>query len=190
MDRRRHGSPRILRPLRVRGRTVSLRHVQESDAEFILGLRLSPGKSRFLSPVDGDVEKQRAWIRRYAESDGQAYFIVEDAAGSAIGTVRIYDAVGDSFAWGSWIMVDGAPPSSAIESALLVYQLSMDVWGFRSANLQVSEANKSVLSFHEKFGARRTAKVGETVHLSIGHEQVRRSLARYARYLPEHLEIE
>jgi len=90
---------------------------------------------------------------------GQAYFIIEDRAGDPLGCVRIYDARGDSFCIGSWILRAGAPQRAAIESSLMVYALGIDHLGFRRAHFDVRKRNERVWTFHERCGARR---VGET----------------------------
>jgi RimJ/RimL family protein N-acetyltransferase len=182
--------PTIQQLSRVYGRNIVLANVQVEDAEFILSLRLDPDRSRFLTPVDPDIEKQREWIRSYLASKGQAYFVICDTSMRRLGTVRIHDAGGDSFSWGSWILSDGAPATAALESAVLVYHLATRIWGFRSAHFKVHRANVPVLAFHEKFGARRVSETGEEVHLRIAPEQIERSLKRYARYLPAQLVIE
>lgn len=182
--------PTIRQLSRVHGKSIVLANVQVEDAEFILSLRLDPNRNQFLSSVDNDVEKQREWIRRYLASEGQAYFVICDKAMAKLGTVRIYEAVGDSFSWGSWILKADAPAAAAIETAVLVYQLATKVWGFRSAHFKVHRANTSVLAFHEKFGAERVAESADEVHMRIGAAQIEASLARYARYLPAQLLVE
>jgi hypothetical protein len=178
--------PLIRQVARVHGKTIVLRNVQVEDAEFILSLRLDPQKGSYLSPVEADVEKQREWIRNYLRSKGQAYFLICDTAMRPLGTVRIYDAIGDSFSWGSWILKQGAPQAAAIESAVLVYWLATKHWEFRASHFQVRRDNTSVLAFHEKFGAERVIQTAEEaeIHLRIGRSQIERSLKRYARYLP------
>ena len=180
--------PRIRRVAQLPGRTILLREVQEADAAFILSLRLDPRKNRYLSPVVDDVDRQREWIRGYLRSEGQAYFIICGLDGESLGTVRLYDAIGDSFSWGSWILKDGAPATAAVETAVLVYSVGL-YWGFRHAHFQVHRGNTSVLAFHERFGARRTAETEEEVHLAIDEAAIRRSLERYANFLPEKLQI-
>jgi Acetyltransferase (GNAT) domain len=181
--------PTIRKVSRVHGKSIVLADAQVEDAEFILSLRLDPNKAKFLSPVDADVEKQRQWIRDYAASEGQAFFVICNKAMRRLGTVRIYAASNDSFSWGSWILKDGAPKAAAIESALLVYQLAKG-WGFRSAYFKVHRDNTSVLAFHERFGAVRSGQTNEEIHLQIGAAEIERSLERYARYLPGELLIE
>jgi RimJ/RimL family protein N-acetyltransferase len=184
--------PVIRQLARVLGKNIVLRNVQVEDADFILSLRLDPQKGGYLSPVEADVEKQRQWIRRYLASEGQAYFLICDPAMQPLGTVRIYDAIGDSFSWGSWILKKGAPAGAAVESAVLVYWLATHRWGFRAAHFQVRRDNTSVLAFHEKFGAERVTQTSEEmeIHLRIGQAQIERSLQRYARYLPSEVIVQ
>jgi hypothetical protein len=177
---------------RVWGKSIVLRNVQVEDAEFILSLRLDPQKGSYLSPVEADVEKQREWIRTYLRAKGQAYFLICDLAMRPLGTVRIYDAIGESFSWGSWILKKGAPPSAAIESAVLVYWLATKYWNFVASHFQVRRDNASVLAFHEKFGAERVTQTTEEaeIHLRIGQAQIERSLNRYGRYLPSEVIVQ
>ena len=182
--------PMIRKTKMVRGKSINLRDVEESDAEFVLQLRLDPRRNQYLSPVDAEVEAQRMWIRQYQESEGQAYFVICDRALVELGTVRIYDARGDSFSWGSWVLKEGAPAHAAIESAVLVYTLATRSWGFRAAHFRVHPANTSVLAFHEKFGAQRVFETSEEIQLRIGIAQIESSLRRFARYAPKHLRIE
>lgn len=182
--------PRIARPVRVRGKHLELRNVVEADAPFILGLRLDAQKNRYLSPVDPDLEKQKEWIRRYQDSTGQAYFIICDPSGEALGTVRLYDAKGQSFSWGSWILRDGSPASTAVESAVMVYALATRHWGFTAAHFQVHRENARVVAFHEKFGAVRVREDSDEIDLSIDAPHIEAALARYARYLPAELGVE
>jgi RimJ/RimL family protein N-acetyltransferase len=183
-------TPRITRVSLVRGKHVLLREVQESDAAFILRLRLHPIKGRYLSPVDDDEEKQRAWIRNYQESEGQAYFVICDARLERLGTVRIYDAQGSSFSWGSWILTDAAPTFAAIESALLVYHVATQRWGFQACHFKVHRENINTLGFHTKFGARRIAESDLDVAMSADGPAIEAALLRYRKHLPESVEIQ
>ena len=175
----------ITRIAAVKGKHLVLREVQESDAEFILKLRRDPRKGRFLSPVDDDVARQRAWIRQYLASSGQAYFLICDTRLRPLGTVRLYDAQGTSFSWGSWIVIDEAPRFTAIESALLVYSLAIEHWGFENCHFKVHRDNAGTLGFHAKFGARRVRESDDEVFMTIDRAAIRSSLKRYGRHLPQ-----
>ena len=183
------GAPRYVKPRRVTGHKLSFRDAVPADAAFILGLRTDPTKSRYLSSTSSDVAKQVAWLESYARDPSQVYFIMEDAGGRPVGTVRLYDARGDSFCWGSWIIKDGMPTNYAVESALMVYRYALGL-GFTRAHFEVRKDNASVWRFHERFGAVRT---GETEHeflYAISGEAIAASLEKYARFLPEGIRVE
>lgn len=166
------------------GNQLVLRDVVVDDAAFILGLRLDPKKSAYLSAVPDDVQAQAAWIERYQAGTGQAYFIICGKAGEKLGTVRLYSAIGNSFSWGSWIVTDAAPANTAIESALMVYRYALDTLGFTSAHFEVDRKNTSVWTFHERFGAVRVKESATEYFYEIGLEPIRASMARYRRFLP------
>lgn len=172
------------------GNKLVLRNVETSDAAYILTLRLDPSKGAYLSRVDDDVKKQAAWIERYQKGSGQAYFIIcnkdnQGAAAEPVGTVRLYNARGTSFSWGSWIVADGAPAHVAIESAVIVYRYALEHLGFLDAHFEVNRANRSVWNFHERFGARRTAETEDEYHFALEYDAIQTSLRRYARFLPD-----
>lgn len=70
-----------------------------------------------------------------------------------LGLIRVYDLQHDSFCWGSRLIKDGAPQSTAIESALLVYEYGFDESGYKKAHFDVRKGSKRVLAFHQRFGA-------------------------------------
>jgi len=176
--------PIIRKAALLQGKTLRLRDAAVEDASFILGLRTDSQKSRHLSAVSGALADQQAWLRGYAASEGQAYFVIEDLQGMPLGTVRLYDAQATSFCWGSWILVDAAPASAAIEAALMVYAYAVDVLGFASAHFQVHRANERVCAFHERFGAVVTAQDDVENHYVLSSEAIQASRKRYTRYLP------
>jgi hypothetical protein len=176
---------------RVVGNKLVLREVDAADAAYILSLRLDPKKGAHLSAVDDDVSKQVAWIERYKEGTGQAYFVIcrkqeDDGAGERIGTVRLYNAIGDSFSWGSWIIADGVAPDVAMESALIVYRYALDHLGFLHSHFEVNRENRTVWNFHERlFGARRVGEDDVEYRFEQDHDAIRAALRRYGRFLPE-----
>lgn len=160
-----------------------LRNAIQADAGFILALRTDSHKARHLSPTSPELARQISWLEAYATQSDQAYFIIE-SEGTPIGTVRLYDAQGDSFCWGSWILVAGAPKTAAIESALMVYAYAIDCLGFRSAHFDVRKGNQSVWQFHERFGAVRTSETDIDYLYSLDLDEIKKSRRRYAKYLP------
>ena len=60
----------------MRGKTLIFRDATVAEAELILNLRTDEKKGRFLSATLNSLEAQQAWLRAYAASTGQAYFII------------------------------------------------------------------------------------------------------------------
>jgi RimJ/RimL family protein N-acetyltransferase len=181
-------SPRIHKAHWLKGKTLVLRDARESDAELILSLRTDENKGRHLSVTSTELEAQRSWLRRYASATGEAYFIIE-FQGESIGTVRLYDAKGYSFCWGSWIIADRQPAHVAIESALMVYAYAIDHLGFSAAHFDVRKANARVCAFHERFGAIRSGESELDWLYDISKKAITNARKRYYRFLPNKLEI-
>jgi RimJ/RimL family protein N-acetyltransferase len=173
----------------VQGKTLVFRDAAVDDAGFILGLRTDELKSRHLSRTSGALADQQAWLAGYGQRDGEAYFVIESLAGEKLGTVRLYDAQGDSFCWGSWILSDAAPSSAAIESALMVYAYALDTLGFTNAHFQVNLANERVCAFHERFGAQRVSQDDVEIEYTLANAAIREAMKRYARFLPDPLKV-
>ena len=174
----------------IRGSTLILRNVVVSDAAFILTLRTNPLKSRHLTKVPDDLDTQIAWLIGYEGRETEAYFIIEDVHGVPLGSVRIYDALGDSFCWGSWILLEGVPSTAAIESALIVYTYALEALGFQRAHFQVNKTNERVWRFHERFGAERISQNEVQYEYRLSNAAIQSSLDRYRRYLPNGIFIE
>lgn len=183
-------SPLLRKAKRITGKSLVLRDATTSDAAFILAMRTDSRKSRHLSSTSPELGKQVAWLEAYAHAQDQAYFIIEDTIGEALGAVRLYDPQGDSFCWGSWILKDGAPQHAAIESALIVYAYAVDHLGFSNAHFDVRKGNESVWRFHERFGAKRVAETHHDYHYQIGTKEIRTARERYKKFLPEPLTVE
>lgn len=181
--------PRLRKARQVTGRHLVLRNATEADAAFIHGLRTDPARAQFLSAVPPQVQHQVDWLRRYAQDDTQAYFVITDAAsGERLGTVRLYGARGRAFSWGSWLLRAGLPPRCGIESALMVYHYARAL-GFASAYFEVRQENASVWRFHENFGARRVAVRDDHFQYTLAPEAIDAALQKYRRYLPDGIRI-
>lgn len=148
---------------RVSGLNIDLREITVEDTDFIYTLRRDEKKSRFLHAIDVDKKKQLEFIKWCLENDGEYYFVIESKEGEALGAVRIYDIRGDSFCWGSWIIKDGAPLGTALESVLLVYDFGFNSLNFPRCHFDVRKSNRNVLRFHDRFGAWRTGETAEDI---------------------------
>ena len=177
-------SARYVKPRAVRGHTLVFRDARPDDAEFILSLRTDDRKNRYLSATSPDVAQQRAWLERYAADTAQIYFIIENLAGTPVGTVRLYDQRGDSFCWGSWIKSDGAPRSFGVESALMVYHYARHL-GFNKAHFEVRRENTGVIAFHQRFGARVVAENEHELFFELDETALGAALVNFSRFLPD-----
>lgn len=181
--------PAIRKAQYVRGKTLVFRNAIVDDAEFILSLRTDSDKSKYLSKTSNDIEQQRSWLRNYSMRDEHAYFIIENDD-EKIGTVRLYDAKGESFCWGSWVIKNGSPSHAAIESALMVYAFAVDCLGFKNSHFDVRKKNKSVIKFHERFGAKRIGETDENYLFSATIAEISDARKRYSKFLANSLVVE
>lgn len=181
-------APSIRRVKRLVGHTLVMRDAAPEDAEFIVSIRTDQKKSRFINATPPDLSHQVRWLEAYSAGTGQAYFIIE-SEGGAIGTVRIYDGKDYSFCWGSWIIKDSSPLHAAVESALMIYVFAIEHLGFCRSHFDVRKENKSVLRFHERFGAKRVCESVRDVHYEIEEPEIRRSCKKFAKYLPNGVSV-
>jgi RimJ/RimL family protein N-acetyltransferase len=170
----------------INSKTIKMRYVEESDAEFILKLRLDERYNQFLSQVNADLDSQRNWIRTYKKDElnkKQFYFIIERLDGTPCGTVRVYDLIDNSFCWGSWILNEDKTRYSAIESALMVYDFGFNVLNYKKCHFDVMKENSKVISFHEKMGAKKIGSDNENYYFNISKEAVDKSKIKFSRLL-------
>ena len=143
--------------MKISGKNINLRVAEIEDAKFIYNLRQNVNKTQYLSKVDGTVEDQREWLRKYKERENdkkEFYFIIESKVGEKLGLARMYDFKDNSFCWGSWLIKDNAPKTTAIESALQIYEFGFYQLGFNQSHFDVRIGNDKVISFHQRFGAK------------------------------------
>ncbi len=164
-------------------KTIKLRLVEESDAEFILQLRLNNLYNKFLSAVPADIVSQKRWIKKYKideKAEKQFYFIIERTDGVPCGTVRVYDIRKDSFCWGSWILNEDKTRYAALESAFLIYEFGFNHLGFSKSHFDVMKGNLGVINFHTKMGAKKIAEDEENVFFVITNTAVLQSKEKLA----------
>ena len=182
--------PRLRKAASLRGQHLLLRNAGPDDAAFIWQLRRNAARNAYMSPTSAELADQQAWLARYAQDDAQAYFLItQQASGEPLGTVRLYDAQGQSFCWGSWMMVPGAPATAAMESALIVYHYALSL-GFRAAHFEVHAANAPVRRFHERFGAKCTGQRDDQLQYELAAADLQAAMVKYSRWLPRGIQIE
>jgi RimJ/RimL family protein N-acetyltransferase len=138
--------------LKAEGFGVRLRPVRMEDAAFIVWLRnLEHVKGR-VGDSAADTSAQEAWLKAYFKRDGDYYFIVETAGGTAVGAYGIYDVIADSAESGRWIIRPEVP--AAIPSALLAFDLAFGALNLKQVRVTTVSTNQSVLSLNRRFGFR------------------------------------
>ena len=139
------------------GKNINMKTVETKDAEFIYTMRKNQDKTKYLSKVTGSVESQKEWINNYKtreEEQQEFYFVIESKDEEKLGLVRMYDFKDNSFCWGSWLIKEDAPKTTAIESALQIYEFGFYGLGFEKSHFDVRKGNDKVIAFHQRFGAK------------------------------------
>lgn len=150
--------------MQLNSKTIFLRLAEVTDAQFIHSLRINEKFNKYLSSVDDDISKQEKWIMDYKhreKSGTEYYFIIcRNSDSLPIGTVRIYDFIGDkdSFSWGSWILNENKTKYAALECALLIYDFAFNDLGFKRCHMDIRKQNVKVIEFHKRFGVEIVAE--------------------------------
>ena len=71
---------------------------------------------------------------------------------------KIRTCKNESFCWGSWLIKEDAPKTTAIESSLQIYE-----FGFYSLGFDVRKGNDKVIAFHQRFGAKIIFSISKKV---------------------------
>ncbi|MGB8065430.1 MAG: GNAT family N-acetyltransferase [Candidatus Sulfotelmatobacter sp.] len=135
-----------------------LRPVTVEDAPLIVALRTDSALSHFVHETSTRVEDQVAWLERYFDRADDYYFIVENVHSfEPQGTIGLYnvDLEQNSGEWGRWILKRGS--MAALESAWLIYEVAFSRLSFDEVCSRTLAENHSVISFHDSFGALRSA---------------------------------
>jgi RimJ/RimL family protein N-acetyltransferase len=170
----------------VKSKHLKFRLVNITDAEFIYSLRMDDELNKYLSKIDSSIESQIKWLKQYKireKEEKEYYFVIEDENNNAIGVVRLYDFIEDSFCWGSWILKKKSPLYAAIESALLVYEIGFYNLGFLKSHFDVDKRNAKVVQFHKKIGALIVSEDNKNYYFNFYREKYLEIKQRYTKYL-------
>ena len=170
----------------ISGKNINMRTVELNDADFIYDMRQNQSKTKYLSKVNGTVEDQKKWINQYKDREAEKkefYFILESKECEKFGLVRMYDFKDQSFCWGSWLIKDNAPKSTAIESALQIYEFGFYELGFNQSHFDVRIGNDKVIAFHQRFGANIIDKDDLDYFFVFKKEDYENIREKYKRYL-------
>lgn len=170
----------------ISGKNINIRTVNIEDAEFIFDMRQNESKTKYLSKVSGTVESQREWIKNYKkreEEKQEFYFVIESKSEEKLGLVRVYDFKEESFCWGSWLIKEDAPKTTAIETALQVYEFGFYELGFQKSHFDVRKGNDKVVAFHTRFGATIVSEDELEYFFNFEKSDYEITKEKYKRYL-------
>jgi len=170
----------------LNGKNINLRVIRMDDAGFIVDLRKDIQKTKYLSQVKGTVKDQEQWISQYKIREKRLeeyYFIIESKAQKRLGLVRMYDFQDHSFCWGSWLIKDNAPKTTAIESALQIYEFAFYTLNFTQSHFDVRKGNDKVVAFHKRFGAKIIDETDIDYYFIFQQKDYEETRKKYQRYL-------
>lgn len=157
-----------------------LRAVGFSDAEFIFHARQEASRNEFLSPVTGNVENQKEWLREYGvrhEAGLEYYFIIEDKNIHPWGMIRVYNIERNdgTFTIGSWLILPGAPKLMAQESTAICYEFAFHRLNLEKCRFDVMQGNRKVIRFHRCY-ATEVSSDRDFIHFEFTREQFEKSI--------------
>jgi len=170
----------------IYGKNINLRTVEIDDAEFVFNMRQNQNRAKYLTKITGTVESQREWIKNYKQREKEGkeyYFVIESKDGEKLGLVRMYDFRDDSFCWGSWIIKEDAPKTTAIESALQIYEFGFFTLGFKRSHFDVRKGNDRVIAFHLRFGAKIVGEDELNYYFNFEKSDYEKIRIKYIKYL-------
>lgn len=130
---------------------MSLRSVTADDAEITTQLRQDKQKTRFLHKVSPDVERQREWIKKQNETEGDYFFLVIDnKTGEGIGTMGISEISDNSGYIGRLLMYGNAFQS--YEAYMLLINFGFNTLGLTEQHGETDIENTSAMRFSKMFG--------------------------------------
>lgn len=135
---------------KIHGKYVTLRSVNEDDAEITMQLRQNKDKTRFLHHVDSDIKQQLRWIKEQMEREGDYFFAVIDQSEAVIGTMGIYEIEGDKGHIGRLLMYGNAIQS--YEAYLLLICFGFETLGLRELYGDTDINNTTAMRFSQMFG--------------------------------------
>ena len=170
----------------IYGKNINMKTVTLEDAKFIYNMRQNQEKTKYLSKVTGTVKSQKEWIKNYKqreEEQKEFYFVIESKSEEKLGLVRMYDFQDDSFCWGSWLINEDAPKTTAIESALQIYEFGFYKLGFEKSHFDVRIGNDKVIAFHQRFGAKIVDEDASDYFFNFEKSDYEITKEKYKRYL-------
>lgn len=134
----------------ISGRYVELRSASENDSEFTLSIRKDPDFRKFFPQFDGNIEKQKIWIKQQQQKEGDYFFVVWDKEGKRIGTISIYN-VKSGIAEGGRLAIHGNA-FQCVEAQLLAFKFAFEYLKLEKVVSYIFKDNDRALRFSKQFG--------------------------------------
>ena len=134
----------------LEGKYVNLISCTEADAEFTRDIRKNPEFVKYLPEIDNSLDQQKAWIKSQRAKEGDYFFVVWDKSGNRIGTVSVFDILGQKGKTGRLVLKGNALQN--IEAQYLSFDFAFntlnvqDLWGF------IYTENHRAIRFAQTFG--------------------------------------
>ncbi len=133
------------------GKYVTLKSVLEKDAEVTLSMRTNKEKTKFLHPVENNLEKQKDWIRSQNEKDDDYFFLAYNKKDVPVGTIGVSEIKNDVGHLGR--VLSYGNPLESFELYYLSLLFSFDILHLKEIWGDVDPNNLSSLNFSKQFGA-------------------------------------
>ena len=111
--------------------------------------------------------------------------MIERKDGTRCGLVRLYDIEAESFTRGTWTLDENKPRKTALESAILIYEVGFDGLGCDHAVFDVRNDNSHTLAFHQRLDAGGIATDELNVYFNYEQRQFDSDRPHYLKLLNE-----
>lgn len=132
------------------GKFINMRSVDESDAEFILQLRLDSYNSQFINKTENDLDKQIEWIKSQRSRPNDYYFLFTDKENKKAGVISVYNTNNKRAESGRFISFGNSTQN--IEAVLMHYEFAYYQLGIDLVHFTVSKNNKKVANMWKRLG--------------------------------------
>lgn len=132
------------------GKFINMRSVEESDAEFILQLRLDSYNSQYINKTENDLDKQIEWIKSQRSRNNDYYFLYTDKENTKAGVISVYNIDNKKAESGRFISFGNSVQN--IEAVLMHYNFAYYELGIDLVHFTVSKNNKKVANMWKRLG--------------------------------------
>ncbi len=139
-----------------KGKSIDLKLAEIKDAKFLLELRTNKNLNTYLSQVSNSLKEQETWLTNYKIREfnkKEYYFKTIDKNNKNIGFARLYNIDYDNkeLTFGSFIMGENKTKYAALETMILLMQISFKYLNMNKVLLDVRKNNLHAKEFYTRF---------------------------------------